>query len=861
MNGFGYPEPPNKKTCRMCELCAERRNVVPNKVVRDCKILFVAEAPGEEEDAAGTEPLIGRAGQYFRRVLAQLGLPIEEMSLVNTAMCRPPNNRDPNAAERAACRPFMDKDISEAQPKVICVLGRVAAEHIAGFTAPITAKAGEVVRHDSYPQVPIVLCVHPSAVLRDPKNSLPFIKGIKAAAELAGYTISTPVETDTDYRLVSDRESFQCLIEQLETSTRFALDSETTGKDNLWNGHVLCIQFSTAAKSGWVVPMWEVNDAVYPVYEADKRKGGIENFEAFCEEKVIPGPTLHPIWQEKDLVDRLKAVLMSRDKLKFIHNAAFDRKWFRKEGLEISDPVGDTEVGHYLWDATKNTHSLEYLSEVVLKMPAYKYLSERRHEDDSYAFIPRERLYQYGSRDPDAGFRLGVLVEEELTKRGMLTLWTSLISPATDLISRIETKGIGFDMNQSKTVVLDAYQGEHNKALGELTRILAESLPGKTYGDKTPEKFWRSKEVQKLFFEELKLPVIKLTEKKQVPALDEEVLEELAMRHPIPKALQEWKGWDHSISNFIVGYQERCAPDGRIHPHLFLDTTDTGRLSARDPNSQNVKNQDEDQGGVGLRSQFIPSPGRVFLEVDYSKAEIVVAAELSQDPEMIAALTNEADQIARGVSSKDLVDFHDNTAMKVMHVPFERRREKAIRKMAKRGTFLVLYGGEAKALVKTLKCTPREAEDFITTFWSVYHVLANWKAQTIAYAKVNGYVSTAFGRWRELPNLHSSDKYLRLAAERQAANTPIQGHASDLTLFAACKIHNEAQGTWDFDTVNLVHDSILWEINPEHVLPFARFSRGIMENPPNLKVPMRAEFGQGKHWGDIQPIERKLLFG
>jgi DNA polymerase-1 len=839
---------PGRTDCMLCSLCQTRRHVVPNRIIPGCRIMFVAEAPGAEEDKEGIEPLIGKAGRYFRSVASNLSIDLNLCSLANICQCNPPGNRDPLPEEVSACQTWLWNDITEAHPSVIVALGAVAAKNLVDFKGSIKKSAGEAIRHERFPGIPVVLCPHPSAVLHEAGNAEAFLRGIRAAALYAGFASHVPIE-DTNYRLVNDRAAFLALVEELEAAPVFAVDTESTGLQNLWNGSMLCLSYSTQERAGWVLPRYETTADTFAAYQQTKGKKLIqEDYEAFLALNHLAPPVLHPVWKETDLVERLKAVHKDPNKDKFMHNASHDTKWLKREGLEMAQPILDTMVGHYLLDGTKNTHGLEYLSEIVLKMPTYKQDSMQAllRDGDSFGFIPTANLYNRAVRDADSTLRLGLWLKVELEKKKMTTLWRDFVGPLSVLLGKIETKGMGFDLKHSKEDIQPHYEG----LAAEAKKPLDAQFPGVN---------WRSStQVADVLYKKLGLPIRARTEK-GAPATGKDVLDDLADIHPFPKLLKAYKAFPTAISSFIIGYQDRVAPDGRIHQHLNQITTDTGRLSATDPNTQNVKNTDEDQGDAGLRSQFIAIPGRVLSEADLSKAEIVVAADESKDPAMVKALLDESEQIEAGKSTDEIIDFHDFTAMKVMHVSFADRRNKMIRKRAKRGTFLVLYGGEWPALMRVLDCTEVEAKDFIQNFRITYAGYMAWRAWLIQNARERGYVWTKFGRHRDLPNLLSPDRQLREEAERQAGNTPIQATASDLTCLAAIRIDNDLRGQFDFDTVNLVHDSIMWEVATEQVIDFNRAAMRIMEEPTVLSLPLRAEFGFGPHWGDIKNIERRIL--
>ncbi|MGM0398447.1 MAG: uracil-DNA glycosylase [Halobacteriota archaeon] len=173
--------------CTRCPALVESRSRIVNGVgPADAPILFVGEAPGQQEDADG-EPFVGRSGKILDEVLQENGLDRSVVRITNSVRCRPPDNRDPTATERANCRPYLDREIAAVDPAVVVTLGKVPTENLLDRSVAVTSEAGTVESVAIDGQVrDVMICVHPAATLYDRSQRGTFEQVIADAAELAG---------------------------------------------------------------------------------------------------------------------------------------------------------------------------------------------------------------------------------------------------------------------------------------------------------------------------------------------------------------------------------------------------------------------------------------------------------------------------------------------------------------------------------------------------------------------------------------------------------------------------------------------------------------------------------------------------
>jgi len=152
--------------CSACALAEERHSVVFGVGDPDADVVFIGEAPGRDEDLKG-EPFVGRAGKLLDRMLAAQGLDRSQVYIMNTVKCRPPNNRDPKPEEVQACGRWFDAQLKALSPKVICLLGRVAAQTVLESDASLSALRG---RWHDYHGIPVWVMYHPAYLLRSPQQ-------------------------------------------------------------------------------------------------------------------------------------------------------------------------------------------------------------------------------------------------------------------------------------------------------------------------------------------------------------------------------------------------------------------------------------------------------------------------------------------------------------------------------------------------------------------------------------------------------------------------------------------------------------------------------------------------------------------
>ena len=275
------------------------------------------------------------------------------------------------------------------------------------------------------------------------------------------------------------------------------------------------------------------------------------------------------------------------------------------------------------------------------------------------------------------------------------------------------------------------------------------------------------------------------------------------------------------------------AADGRIHTTFQNMVTATGRLSSTEPNLQNIPVRTD--LGAEIRKMFIPKPGCVLVDADYSQIELRVLSHMAGDTVMQEAFRSGA-------------DIHTITAAQVFGVkpekvtPLQRRHAKAV-------NFGIVYGISEFSLAEDIGVSRYEAKAYIEAYLSNYHGVREYMKNVVAEAREKGYTETLFGRRRYLPELKSSNFNVRQGAERIALNTPIQGTAADLIKLAMIRVDKALKEQYPEANLLLqVHDELIVECPEEMAQGVAQVVQEQMEQVAHLNVPLVAEAKWGKSW-------------
>jgi len=317
---------------------------------------------------------------------------------------------------------------------------------------------------------------------------------------------------------------------------------------------------------------------------------------------------------------------------------------------------------------------------------------------------------------------------------------------------------------------------------------------------------------------------------------DIQVLETLRGSHEIIDRLIQYRTLSKLKSTYIDTLPMLVLPrTGRIHTSYNQTVVATGRLSSSDPNLQNIPVRDE--FGRKIREGFIPEEGWMMLSADYSQIELRLAAHLSGDETMMQAF-------------REGIDIHARTAASVFGVDIGAITGD-MRRQAKIINFPTIYGVSPYGLSQQADISVKDAALFIQKYFETYPKFKKLIDDTIAFAREKGYVQTLLGRRRPVPDIGSTNQFVREGAERVAINTPIQGTAADLIKAAMIQIQREIdRNKMRARMILQVHDELVFEVPPAEKDSFEKLVRLKMENALRLDVPIVVDMAWGKNWGE-----------
>ena len=344
------------------------------------------------------------------------------------------------------------------------------------------------------------------------------------------------------------------------------------------------------------------------------------------------------------------------------------------------------------------------------------------------------------------------------------------------------------------------------------------------------------KQLGKILFEKLDLPVIKKT--KTGYSTNADVLEKLKDKHPVIEKIIYYRQITKLNSTYVEGLKNVIDIDGRIHSSFNQTVTTTGRLSSTEPNLQNIPVKYE--MGREIRKVFIPKEkGDILLSCDYSQIELRVLAHMSNDANMIDAFKHHS-------------DIHTKTAAEVFKVPVEEVTS-LMRSRAKAVNFGIVYGISDFSLSQDLKITRKEAAEYMAIYFDRYPKIKDFLQGAIDSAKEDGYVLTLLNRRRFIPEIKSSNKIVMALGERLAMNAPIQGSAADIIKLAMVRVHNELKTRgMKSELILQIHDELIIDAVQEEADAATEILKSCMENVVNLKVPLLAEVHTGHSWFDTK---------
>ncbi|MBU6370658.1 MAG: hypothetical protein KGH93_01050 [Patescibacteria group bacterium] len=422
----------------------------------------------------------------------------------------------------------------------------------------------------------------------------------------------------------------------------------------------------------------------------------------------------------------------------------------------------------------------------------------------------------------------------ELEKRDLMRVWQWIEEPLIPIVKQMEENGIKVDKAE-----LARLSAEYHEKLSAIEKKIWK-LAGAEFNVNSP------KQLGEVLFTKLGLAP-KNQKKTGSGALStkESELEKMRDMHPVVPLIFEYREYQKLLSTYIDAIPPMLDVGSRLHARFLQAGTTTGRMSSAEPNLQNIPNSTD--LGRAIRAAFVPEKGAKLLALDYSQAELRIAAFLSGDEKMI------------GIFKKG-EDVHSAVAAAVFNVPLD-KVDHEMRRRAKVINFGIMYGMGVNALKSNLNSTREEAQRYLNDYFATFSTLAGYLDRLKIEAKEKGYTTTLFGRRRYFEGLRSKIPYIRAMAERMAVNAPIQGTEADFTKLAMVKIDGFLKKEKLEEKVKLilqVHDELVFEADEKVIDAVAPKIKKIMETlvPADATkgVVLKAEASEGKNWKEMKKL-------
>ena len=596
-----------------------------------------------------------------------------------------------------------------------------------------------------------------------------------------------------DYHIINTTPALDELMSRLSATKSFAFDTETTGL-NPMSAQLVGLSFSPARGEAYYIPVGHV-----------------------CLEQI----TQLPMTQ---VIGRIKPILEDASLTKLAHNGKYDMTVLGENGITVNNLTFDTMVAAYL--LCEKSLSLKTLafSKLNVEMTPISELIGSGAKQLTMSQVAIKQAADYACADADITGQLAELLSTELHQQGLWQLFSEVEMPLVPVLLHMERNGIALDT---------ALLREMSQQLGEqLIKLETEifSSVGHQFNINSPQQLGL------VLFEELKLPAARKGKNKY--STEASVLEELSHDYPIARLILNQRQLTKLKSTYIDALPGLINPKtGRVHTSFNQTRTATGRLSSSEPNLQNIPIRGE--MGRQIRQAFIAPHGSYLLGGDYSQIDLRVLAHLSQDPGLLSAFQRDE-------------DIHAATAAKLYGVDTAKVTPD-MRRLAKTVNFGVIYGMSEYGLEQATELSREEAARFIAAYFEKYAKVKQYLEATKEQTRKTGYVQTILGRRRFIPEINSSNRQIREAAERMAINMPVQGTSADIIKVAMINLCREMDRQRLKSKMLLqVHDELVFEAPEEELETMRQLVTEVMSTALKLSVPLKVDINTGHNWGEMK---------
>jgi DNA polymerase-1 len=596
-----------------------------------------------------------------------------------------------------------------------------------------------------------------------------------------------------DYNIVNTIPALDKLLKRLTAAKSFALDLETTSLDPI-SAQLVGISFSPAEGEAYYIPVGHVG---------------------LGEIKQLP---------LEEIIAKLKPTLEDEKLAKLTHNGKYDTTVLAEYGIEVKNLTFDSMLAAYLLGEKSLGLKTLAFSKLAIEMTPISDLIGSGSKQIPMSQVEIARAADYACADADMTGRLKALLEPELKRQGLWQLFTEVELPLMPVLVHMERNGVALD-----TELLRQMSHRLGEQLLKLEAEIYNSV-GHQFNINSPQQ------LSAVLFEELKLSPQRKT--KTSYSTGAAVLEELRGVHPVIEFILDYRQLSKIKSTYIDALPSLVNPKTkRVHTSFNQTRTATGRLSSSEPNLQNIPVRGE--LGKEVRQAFIAPKGSYLLAADYSQIDLRALAHLSQDKSLLAAFRHDE-------------DIHSTTAAQVFGVKPQAVTPE-MRRVAKTVNFGVIYGMSDYGLEQATGLSREEASQFITSYFEKYPGVKKYLESTKEQVRKEGYVQTILGRRRSIPEINSSNRMVREAAERMAINMPVQGTSADIIKVAMINLDREiAKRQLKSKMLLQVHDELIFEVPQNELKDMERLAPEIMSTALKLSVPLRVDIKTGQNWGEME---------
>lgn len=598
--------------------------------------------------------------------------------------------------------------------------------------------------------------------------------------------------TSRNYETILSNEQLDHWLNKLSTSALVCFDTETTSLDPM-TAKIVGMSFSVEAGCAAYLPL------KHDYFDAPQQL----NFS--------------------ETLAKIKPILENATIKKVGQNLKYDQHVLANHGIKLNGIEHDTLLQSYVFESHK-THGMDALSErhLGIKTITFEDVAGKGAKQVSFNQVTVEVAAEYAAEDADITMQLHQAMYPQVASDPKLAfIYSQIEMPVSEILFTIERNGVLIDAS-----MLSAQSNEIGLKLVALENQ-AYALAGQPFNLSSP------KQLQEILFGKLGIKPLKKTPS-GTPSTDEDVLQELALDHALPKVLLEYRGLAKLKSTYSDKLPRMINPaTGRVHTSYNQAVAITGRLASSDPNLQNIPVRTAE--GRRIREAFIAPAGSKIVSADYSQIELRIMAHLSQDEGMLKAFANNE-------------DIHRATAAEIFgvdreHVDNEQRR------YAKVINFGLIYGMSAFGLAQNLNIERGAAQSYIERYFARYPSVRQYMNDTRETAKQKGYVETYFGRRLWVPEINSANGMRRAGAERAAINAPMQGTAADLIKLAMIAVDQWLKDeNLSTKLIMQVHDELVLEVPDSELELVKQHLPLLMQNVAKLDVPLLAEVGVGNNW-------------